>query len=357
MIDIVCGGQFGDEGKGQIAVWLTHTRRNAGRPFFFAVRVGSSAAEHRFETKDEQRYTGRVLPVAGWVDPDVKLVLGAGHVIKLESLKSEVESLTRRFGPGQERRIYIDRNAGVIRPEHVQASEKTKWRGSTHQGGGASMAHKVLRDGEYKTAAAYKELGEFNILDTAELMADWLKQSFHGLLEGSQGALLSLNHGYYPFCTAKDVTPAALLAEAGIAMHWVRHIWTVFRTVPMRVPGNSGPYAGAELTWERLEDHTEKKLPEGVKRQTDSGERERIFCWSWYEYKRAIHLTGPTHLALTFADWYAPSLNGGVTLEDHIKTMEEIAGCPVYIVRRGAAYGDFSIGKYLAEKIIREKLI
>lgn len=337
-IDIVVGGQFGDEGKGQICAWLVEV---GDQPYGFAVRVGGSNAEHRFETPDGKRHTGRVLPTAGWVDRKIKLVLGAGHVIKIPSLWNEIRELEAMYGP-QMGRIFIDPQAGVIDLDHVKAGEEAAvFRGSTHQGNGPAVAHKVIRDGEFKTARDYPNLREY-VHDTVELMDDWMASGQTGILEGSQGALLSLNHGYYPYCTSKDVTPAALLAEAGIPTGRVRHIWAVYRAVPMRVPGNSGPSAGQELNWGLLESAVGRKIPENAKRQTDSGNIERIFMWSWKEFRKSVSLIGPTHMALTFTDWW-PTVHMEDTLASHIKKMERMASCPVALVRNGPGWGDYRI--------------
>lgn len=350
-IDIVVGGQFGDEGKGQICAQLARDAVLCGRPYKFAVRVGGSNAEHRFATPDDARHTGRVLPVAGWVDRSTKLVLGAGHIIKLDSFFNEVAELEAMYGP-QTERIFIDPQAGVINTTHVQAGEDTAWRGSTHQGSGQAAAHKVLRDGTFKTADMYPELKKHIKGDTAMAMRGWLLNGEMGMLEGSQGALLTLNHGYYPFCTSKEVTPAGVLAEAGISIGWVRNIWAVYRTVFMRVPGNSGPSEGQEITWEMLEEATGLRIPEKVKRQTDSPDhRERIFLWSWQEFEKSIALVGPTHMALTFADWFPRTLVD-YTMKDLVEEMQKRAGCPVSIIRTGPAWNDyrqFPVGRYAGQ--------
>ena len=341
-IDIVVGGQFGDEGKGQVCAHLVH--KNLGDPdgeYAFAVRVGGSNAEHRFETPDGVRHTGRVLPVAGWIDSEIKMVLGAGHMIKLDSFLKEVKELESIHGD-QTGRIYIDPQAGVIDPKHTRAGEMHAWRGSTHQGTGQAVAAKVVRDGLFKTASKYAELKEYVRGSTVELMADWMKDDQRGLLEGSQGALLSLNHGYYPYCTSKDVTPAALLAEAGIPTGRVRDTWAVYRTVSMRVPGNSGPSKGEELEWEKLEELIGHPIPEDAKIQTDSGDRERVFLWSWEEYVQSIALIGPTHAALTFADWWPVSKMQYNSVDGHMKDMAYVGECRVQIVRNGPRWGDYT---------------
>jgi adenylosuccinate synthase len=339
-IDIVVGGAFGDEGKGQICAHLVKDGMNRECPYFFSVRVSGSNAEHRFETPDGARHTGRVLPVAGWVDPSIKMVLGAGHVIKLPSIFSEIGELERLHG-SLSGRLFIDAQAGVIQPEHTHEGKATAWRGSTHQGSGQAAAHKVLRDGKFTLAKDCPGLFEYVHHNTPMLMKEWMEDGVSGILEGAQGALLSLNHGYYPFCTSKDVTPAGLLAEAGIPTSRVRNTWAVYRAVPMRVPGNSGPSEGRELRWEELE-LSVGEIPEEAKVQTDSGNKERVFLWSWPEFRKSVALIGPTHIALTFADWWSEHLVG-YSLKELIVGIEKEADAGVHIVRGGPAWDDFTI--------------
>ena len=344
-VDIVAGGQFGDEGKGQIAAWMTHKAMESGEPYHYAVRVGGSNAEHRFTMPDGRRFTSRVLPTAGWIDPDVRLVLGPGHVIRLDSFLKEVDTLTTLYGD-QVGRIFIDPNAGVIDPDCAakwgsRAAEAAIRRGSTHQGVGATVAHKVLRDGTFRTAKDYPELEPFvDFGGVWRSFSGWMAAGLTGLFEGSQGALLSLDHGYYPYCTSKNVTPAGMLAEAGLPIGCVRSVIMVYRAVPMRVPGNSGPTGGKEISWDMLEEATGLKLPESVKHQTDSGNRERVFLWSWDDFQRSITLCGPTGMVLTFGDWWPEPLTG-YPIDDLIAGMQARARCPVVAVRHGPGWGDY----------------
>ncbi|MDP2364070.1 MAG: adenylosuccinate synthetase, partial [Ignavibacteria bacterium] len=248
-IDIVVGGQFGDESKGQVCAHLMVERK-----YDFAVRVGGSNAEHRFCNPQNERFCARVLPVAAWIDPKIKIFLGAGHVIKLDSLFAEIYSLKERWGCDQTDRIFIDPQAGVVAPVHVTKGKKTWERGSTRQGIGASVAHKVLRDGTYKLAQDYYKLQPYIKGRVNEMIYEMLQHNgVIGLLEGNQGALLSLDHGFYPYNTSKNPTPTGLLAELGIGMKWVRDIYAAYRCIPMRVPGKSGPSRGQELSWDELE--------------------------------------------------------------------------------------------------------
>lgn len=340
-LDILVGGQFGDEGKGQVCVHLAMKNR-----YSFYCRVGGSQAEHRSclpNTQASKQFTSRVIPTGAWVSPEADWVLGAGHIIKETTIKSEILSLYSYWGSDTvKRRLKIDRNATVITNKALANAESGAHRGTTHQGNGYAAAQKVLRNGDVLMAKDCDTLKPY-ITDTVDSMNAWLDRGYDGFLEGSQGVLLSLNHGYYPFCTSKDVTPAAILAESGLTLDRVRDIWSVFRTFPMRVPGNSGPSLGKELSWAEVETLIGHTLDKTLKKQTETYELddspehfERIFQWNWEEFTRSIMLTRPTKMALTFLDWIP---DAGYQFK-HIHHMERMANAPVSLVRFGRKFED-----------------
>ena len=94
------------------------------------------------------------------------------------------------------------------------------------------------------------------------------------------------------------------------------------------------------------------RLTEEEKRQTlpdgSKGDLERIFEWSWAEFRYSISLCAPTAMVLTFADWHHPSNAGvkeGIELapetRDFVRRMEvgayEVLGrrVPVFLIRTG----------------------
>jgi len=316
MLDIVFGGQYGDEGKGQVAAHAAEEHE-----YYFSLRVGGYNAEHRFKNTDNRKFTARVIPSAAWVDPDVKLVLGAGHVLHLGRLEKEMEQLDQIWGEGHTaNRLFLDPNAAIVPDENRGFDEETAHRGSTHQGVGKTVSQKVRRDGTFKVAKDYEQAKPY-LADTVGLMDRWMVAGYEGLAEGSQGTLLSLDLGHYPYNTGKNVTAAAILGEAGVAPMWIDNIIACYRTVPMRVPGESGPTGGREMSWEELEGRADISIPEQKKTQTDSpeGNRERVFEWSWDDFKRSIAINRPDKMVLTFLDWY----DGDP--EDLIDKMESIA--------------------------------
>ncbi|MDA3834061.1 MAG: adenylosuccinate synthetase [Spirochaetales bacterium] len=351
-LDMVVGGQFGDEGKGSAVQGLM-----ARNDYGFTVRVGGYNAEHRYKANGKE-YMCRVLP-CGLIQPGTVLCLGAGHVFSIEALNEEVE----KFGidPAM---VVIDRNAGIVTEKHLKRSreaDRSKRGGTTGRGAGKASADKVLRDGTFKVAKDYVELADkYTVCNVSQYVNDKLMAGSNGLLEGSQGALISLNHGYYPYSCAKDVTPAGVIAEAGVGFRNVDEVVAVYRAFPMRVPGKSGPTGGLEWSWAKVENHLGKELPESAKRQTlhdyTDGDYERIFEWSWKDFGKSVILCDPIVMMLTFADWLNPDDEGktewedlSLATKDHVAQMESSAKqllgreVPVKYIRTGVKDTDIVV--------------
>jgi adenylosuccinate synthase len=299
-IDVLVGMQYGDESKGAISEHLANANN-----YQWTARVGAQNAEHRF-IRNGKNCCARILPSAAAWRPGILAMLGAGHCFRPDLLPIEAVNL----GVSADR-IFCDPQAMWLKPEHAQSNNPmARTRGTTGWGIGRALAEKVLRDprtaliGESPELQSY--LGSSNI-QSISLMIDDLEGP--GLIEGSQGALLSLNHGHYPYCTGKDVTVPALLAETGVPIHRVRRIVGVVKLVVSRVPGNSGPTAGRELSFEEIEERTGIMIPQSVRLQGDTQTygavgTEREFEFDLEEVRRACILNGPTELAVAFADWH-----------------------------------------------------
>jgi len=122
------------------------------------------------------------------------------------------------------------------------------------------------------------------------------------LLEGTQGAVLSLYHGYKNKGTSKDTNAANWCSEAGISPLAIRDIYGVARTYPIRVAGDSGPMSGEEITWGQLSGKMESpKLMEELTSATKR--RRRIFRFGDQDFQKALNINRPTKLMLTFVDY------------------------------------------------------
>jgi adenylosuccinate synthase len=231
-VDVLVGGQYGSEGKGNIVGHIAPE-------YDLLMRVGGPNAGHKvFAMPEPEAYFH--LPSGTGRAPKATLLLGAGAVIYTPKLLDEISKHHVEVG-----RLFIDPQAMVI--EDADKTEEVKLLGaisSTAQGVGAASARKIMgRGGKLLTPVRLAK-------DVAELRPyireaqDVLERSFvrgnRVFLEGTQGTSLSLHHGNYPYVTSRDTTVAGCLADAGIAASRVRRTVLVCRTFPIRVGGPSG---------------------------------------------------------------------------------------------------------------------
>jgi adenylosuccinate synthase len=122
------------------------------------------------------------------------------------------------------------------------------------------------------------------------------------MLEGTQGSVLSLHHGFKRKTTSRDTNAANWCSEAGISPLAVRNVYGVLRTFPIRVAGNSGPMPGQEITWEEVTRHANS--PVKIEEITSATKRKRRVSTLGEEHlRRALDLNRPTNLMLTFVDY------------------------------------------------------
>lgn len=288
MIDIVCGGQAGDEGKGKISAYLSYKGSYA-----YCVRVGGPNAGHTV-VQNGTSYTLKNIP-SGFLNPATKLVLGAGAYTKTEWLLKELE-LT-----GTAERLIIDPHAVLITEEETAreqgASHFMNHIGSVGTGLGQAVKDRIERR-SVKFAKDEPLLKEF-IQDVPELLNKALDRGEDILLEGTQGIKLSLLHGEYPFVTSRDTTAATFLGEAGLGPKSVRDVYVVFKPYITRV--GPGPLE-REMTDEK---ELELYHTKGHEIGSVSKRLRRIGAFEKTSASRAIMINNCTKIAITHIDMFA----------------------------------------------------
>lgn len=297
------GAQFGSEGKGVIAGALAHGFRGA-------IRVGGPNAGHSLyapvEDGGTRLFKMRSVPCA-WVNPNAVLMIGAGAVVNPQVLEDELRNIGDYAATPT---VIIDPQATLIKHEYeaVEAHFLRERIGSTAEGVGIARQMKVAREGEALLARDYDwKHACIEIGDVASLAADLMDVGGRVMLEGTQGAGLSLHHGIYPYVTSTDTNASGIAAEAGIAPSKVRCTHLVVRTFPIRVAGNSGPMGGTELEWDALLEQFQIAQPEQT---TVTKKTRRIATYDEAQVDRAVMLNDPCGLWVTFADYLEPSIRG-----------------------------------------------
>jgi adenylosuccinate synthase len=253
-VDVIVGGQYGSEGKGQIAAYLSGD-------YDLLVRVGGPNAGHKVYEEPEP-FTHHQLP-SGTRRCEVPLLIGPGATINVEKLLEEVAEC--KVGCD---RLRIDPNTMIITKADINTEKRsTNSIGSTAQGVGVAMSRRITGRLKSKPPLLAKDIPILRpyLGNAMETLADVFYRGGRVLLEGTQGAGLSLYHGYYPHVTSRDTNVSGCLAEAGIPPSRVRRIVMVCRTYPIRVEspagGSSGPMS-QEITMEEIAKRSGKSVEE-----------------------------------------------------------------------------------------------
>lgn len=337
VVDILVGGQYGSEGKGNIAQFMAPE-------YEVLVRVGGPNAGHKVFRSGAEPYTFRQLPSGFLGNRDAMLVVGAGAVIGLNTLLREIADLAIPFD-----RLLIDPQAMIIDASDVEWEEKTLKGaiGSTAQGIGAATARKILYrrpDTEVQLARDTPALKHY-VGDTIEYFAHCLSHGKRIMLEGTQGTSLSLHHGFYPHVTSRVTTAAACLAEAGLAARHVRRVIMVCRTYPIRVgdsvEGKTSGFMNQPITFKDIANRSGIPLSELESTEVGSVSHRprRVAEFDWAQFRRSMLLNGPTDIALTFADYFGIDNRTAYRYEQlnddtlrFIEEMEKVGGVPVSMI-------------------------
>jgi adenylosuccinate synthase len=304
-VSIIVGGQFGSEGKGKVAHYLARERFAA-----VAVRVGGTNSGHTAIDEAGRAEILRQLPTAALLD-DVICVLPPGSYVDPALLIAEVERI--QLDP---ERLVIDPRAFVVRRSDALAEKQQHLGeriGSTCSGTGSAVSRRVARRSPEDLACTVPALRPF-VRATTPLLRSFVRQGERVIIEGTQGYGLSLLHSpYYPHVTSRDTTAAGALSECGLSPLDVDEVVLVLRSHPIRVAGNSGPFASKEIDWSTV--GREGGHGEPIAEYTSvTGRLRRVARFDPGLVRQAIETNSPSAIALNHVDYIdARTVNGVMT--------------------------------------------
>ena len=328
---VLLGAQWGDEGKGKATDLL-------GDRVDYVVRYqGGNNAGHTVVIGD-QKYALHLLP-SGILSPNVVPVIGNGVVIDPGVLLTEIKGLNERGIDTS--KLKISTNAHLITPYH-RTIDKVSERflgnskiGTTGRGIGPAYADKINRIGiriqdlfdpsilQQKIEGALRDKNQvlikvFNrkgleveevlkeyleyaeilapyIADTGLLLNKALDAGKNVLLEGSQGTLLDVDHGTYPFVTSSNPTAGGACTGSGIGPTRISRVIGIVKAYTTRV--GSGPFPT-----ELFDEDGEKLRTIGGEIGVTTGRARRC---GWYDApiaRYAVRVNGLTDFFLTKLD-------------------------------------------------------
>mmetsp|Transcript_3076 Transcript_3076/g.4096 ORF Transcript_3076/g.4096 Transcript_3076/m.4096 type:complete len:525 (-) Transcript_3076:3551-5125(-) len=272
-IDVVLGGQWGDEGKGKLVDILS-------QEYDVCARVaGGSNAGHTIVVGNT-KYKFHLLP-SGVLNKEATCIIGNGVVIHLPSFLSELDTLGGN-GVDYKGRVLISDRAHMVFDFHqtVDGIKEDKLGrnkiGTTKKGIGPAYASKISRNGirigdlqnfEYfeqrfrslaeATMASYPGL-EIDIeeqlayykniaplvnemtTDTIKYTNDLYSKGKRILVEGANATMLDIDFGTYPFVTSSNPSVGSVLTGLGVSPDKVRGIYGTVKAYCTRV--GEGPF-------------------------------------------------------------------------------------------------------------------
>ena len=328
---VLLGAQWGDEGKGKATDIL-------GDRVKYVVRYqGGNNAGHTVVIGD-QKYALHLLP-SGILTPTCIPVIGNGVVIDPAVLLEEIRGLNERGVDTSN--LKISTNAHLITPYHRtidKVSERFLGKakiGTTGRGIGPAYADKINRIGirvqdlfdpsilRQKIEGALKDKNQvlvkvFNrkgleideilkeyleyaeilrpyVTDTSLLLNQALERGENILLEGSQGTLLDVDHGTYPFVTSSNPTAGGASTGSGIGPTKISRVIGIVKAYTTRV--GSGPFPT-----ELFDEDGEKLRSIGGEVGVTTGRARRC---GWFDApiaRYAVRINGLTDFFLTKLD-------------------------------------------------------
>ncbi len=317
---VIVGAFWGDEGKGKISSYLALKDK-----LDFCVRTGSVNAAHTVWI-DGKKYALHMVPAA-FINPKTRLLIAAGANVDVNTFFSEVEQTKVQD------RIAIDQNASIIEEKHSaadKASAVNRGIGTTGRGVGPAIEERVKR-----TAKLAKDLPELKgyITDQVQEVNDGLDAGKNVLLEGTQGFMLSLFFGTYPYVTSRDTGAAAICSEAGVGPTRVDDVLIVYKSFITRVGAGELP---GEITMEEAQKRGWFETAAGT------GRNRRSAPFDFDLAKKTAKINGATQAALTKLDIMFPNCQGARKFDtlsseakQFIKEIENRTGVPVVLIGTG----------------------
>ncbi|MBC2642815.1 MULTISPECIES: adenylosuccinate synthase [unclassified Rhodococcus (in: high G+C Gram-positive bacteria)] len=274
---VLIGAQWGDEGKGKATDLL------GGRLQWVVRYQGGNNAGHTVVLPNGDKFALHLIP-SGILTPGVTNVIGNGVVVDPGVLLTELAGLDERGVDTS--RLLLSADAHLIMPYHVAIDKVTerflgaKKIGTTGRGIGPCYQDKIARVGvrvqdvldekilaqkveaalEFKNQVLVKiynrkALDPQQVVDEVLEQADGFKHRIADtrlqlnqalergetvLLEGSQGTLLDVDHGTYPYVTSSNPTSGGAAVGSGIGPTKITTVLGILKAYTTRV--GSGPF-------------------------------------------------------------------------------------------------------------------
>lgn len=332
-MDIVLGLQWGDEGKGKFIDLISESYDMTAR------FNGGANAGHSIE-RNGKRITLKSLP-SGIFMKGVQNVIGTGTVLDPVSFRKEILNLLQFDETVRpEKNLIISKKAHLVLPTYklldifMEDHPEYTTIGTTRNGIAQAYSNKILRqnlrvgdiespdfrsrveqimkrdfrllaEGNMKLAPleeisneffeAIDFLKKFTRTETEIFLNTAISEGKKILAEGSQAAMLDIDHGTYPYVTSSSTTASGACSGLGVSPKKVGEIFGISKAYCTRVGNGMFP---TEIS-DGLGNEIREK---GNEFGSNTGRPRRIGWLDLSALRYAIMINGVTQVILTKAD-------------------------------------------------------
>ncbi len=320
-VSVIVGLQWGDEGKGKIADFLS------GDYDIIARFQGGANAGHTVKVGGRE-YVFHQVP-SGLLRGGKVGILGAGMVIDIMSLVEELKQLE-----GVDYDLVIDERAHLVLPYHrlqdARQEESGRGVGSTRRGisqayrdkyarfgvrAGSLLDERILKEDlkrsyefnsrHFTVNLDFEEIYDILLTESREIrdmigdaslyLRNAIEEGKSILMEGAQGTLLDIDFGTYPYVTSSHTISGGALVGLGFPWKRVDEVIGVFKAYTTRV--GKGPFPT------ELVDETGNQLREkGGEYGATTGRPRRVGWLDLVALRYAVWVNGVDYLVMTKLD-------------------------------------------------------
>jgi len=331
-IDVVLGGQWGDEGKGKLVDILS-------QEYDVCARVaGGSNAGHTIVVEGT-KYKFHLLP-SGVLNKAASCIIGNGVVVHLPSFLLELDNL-QKAGVSHDGRVFLSDRAHLVFDfhQHIDGQNETRLGrnkiGTTKKGIGPAYASKISRSGirvgdlhnfeyfeqRFRTLAEtmmaahpgleidveeqlqyYKSIAD-RVKDMTVDTIKYTNSAYHDgkkiLVEGANATMLDIDFGTYPYVTSSNPSVGSVLTGLGVSPDKVKGVYGTVKAYCTRV--GEGPFP-TELNPDKPDSIGYHLCHVGAEYGTTTGRTRRCGWLDIPQMQYSVLINGFTAINLTKLD-------------------------------------------------------
>jgi adenylosuccinate synthase len=280
VVDVVLGIQHGDEGKGKVTHHLLKSS-----DYTHCVRYNGGCNAGHTIYHEGVKFVTHHIPAGVFFG--VKSIIGPGCVIDITKFLDEIKML-QDGGIDIEGKIYVAKNAHIIKEVHRWMDHDETRVGTTRTGNGPCYSDKYSRGG--RRASECEALEPF-LIDMYEEFYIHQPDAIV-LCEGAQGFALDVDWGDYPYVTSSHCTTAGALLN-GFNPKSLRKIYGVAKVYETYVGAKN--FQPDNPVFEKIQDV-------GAEFGATTGRKRQCNWMSLDVLLKAVQMNGVDHLIINKVD-------------------------------------------------------